>query len=173
MVALNGWVAVASAEHVWRGQREGFMQVCHGKCVPLRRVRPGDRVAYYSPTVHFGARDRLQAFTALGTVKAGEPYQIDMGGGFHPYRRDVAWDALIGAAPIAPLLDRLSFTAGRASWGQALRFGLFRATLEDLDLIADAMRRPTPAPLIRPSRELPIPSMPHPQGAAHAGQQGK
>jgi hypothetical protein len=137
----NCWVAVASAEHVRRGRREGFMQVCHGKCAPLRRMRPGDRVVYYSPTVHFGGKDRLQAFTALGTVKAGEPYAFDMGEGFVPFRRDVAWEQDAGEAPIAPLLDRLSFTAGRASWGYAFRFGLLQATAEDMDLIAGAMHR--------------------------------
>ena len=146
MGALNAgsphcWVAVASAEHVRRGRREGFMQVCHGKCAPLRRMRPGDRVVYYSPTVHFGGKDRLQAFTALGTVKAREPYAFDMGEGFVPFRRDVTWDQDAGEAPIAPLLDRLSFTAGRASWGYAFRFGLLQVTAEDLDLIAGAMHR--------------------------------
>ena len=135
------WVAVASAEHVRRGRREGFMQVCHGKCAPLRRLRPGDRVAYYSPTVHFGGKDRLQAFTALGTVKAGEPYEFDMGGGFVPFRRDVAWQQDAAEAPIAPLLERLSFTAGRSSWGYAFRFGLLQVTAEDMDLIAGAMQR--------------------------------
>lgn len=137
----NCWVAVASAEHVRRGRREGFMQVCHGKCAPLRRIRPGDRVAYYSPTVRFGGKDRLQAFTALGTVKAAEPYAFDMGDGFVPFRRDVAWDAGAHEAPIAPLLDRLSFTAGRASWGYAFRFGLLQVTAEDMNLIAAAMHR--------------------------------
>jgi hypothetical protein len=27
------WIAVASAEHVRRGRREGFMQVSHGKAL--------------------------------------------------------------------------------------------------------------------------------------------
>jgi hypothetical protein len=137
----NCWVAVASAEHVRRGRREGFMQVCHGKCAPLRRIRPGDRVAYYSPTEHFGRKDRLQAFTALGTVKTGDPYAFEMGGGFVPFRRDVAWDAEAIDAPIAPLLDRLSFTAGRASWGYVFRFGLLQVTAEDMHLIAAAMHQ--------------------------------
>jgi hypothetical protein len=136
----NCWVAVASAEHVWRGRRGGFMQVCHGKAGPLRRFRPGDRVVYYSPTVHFGCKDRLQAFTALGTVLTGDPYEVDMGGGFCPFRRDVAWDPGAGDAPIAPLLDRLSFTAGRTGWGYAFRFGLLSATGDDMALIASAMR---------------------------------
>ena len=44
------WIAVASAEHVRRGREGGFMQVCHGKAAPLRRIQPGDGVVYYSPT---------------------------------------------------------------------------------------------------------------------------
>jgi hypothetical protein len=146
------WVAVASAEHVRLGRRGGFMQVCHGKGGPLRRLRPGDRVAYYSPTVHFGAADRLQAFTALGQIQPGEPYTFDMGGAFIPYRRDVAWDADATEAPIAPLLQRLSFTAGRRSWGYAFRFGLLEVTADDMALIEGAMRAgaPTQAGLLQP-----------------------
>jgi hypothetical protein len=142
MCTNHCWVAVASAEHVRRGRRGGFMQVCHGQAGPLRRVRPGDRVVYYSPTLHFGGKDRLQAFTALGTVLPGDPYEVDMGKGFRPFRRNVAWDAGTGDAPIAALLDQLSFTAGRPSWGWVLRFGLLPATTQDMELIAMAMLRP-------------------------------
>lgn len=140
MAARRCWIVVASAEHARRGRREGFMQACHGKAAPLRRLRPGDRVACYSPTVHFGQGDRLQAFTALGTVLAGEPYEADMGDGFVPFRRDVAWDERVRDAPIEELLDRLSFTAGRRNWGYAFRFGLFSATAADLALIAQHMQ---------------------------------
>ncbi len=49
-------VAVASAEHVWRGQAEGFMQVCHGKAAPLKCIQSGDWVAYYSPMKRSRAR---------------------------------------------------------------------------------------------------------------------
>ena len=115
------------------------MQVCHGKASPLRRMQPGDRVIYYSPTEHFGAGDKLQAFTALGTVKPVDPYQVDMGEGFCPFRRDVAWEAT-RETPIAPLLDRLGFTAGKRNWGYQLRFGLFEIAEADADLIATAMQ---------------------------------
>src|SRR5262249_31349033 len=65
--AMTGhWIAVASAEHVRRGRREGFVQVSHGKAAPLKRIKPGDRVVYYSPTVTLGGKDKLQAFTAIG-----------------------------------------------------------------------------------------------------------
>jgi EVE domain len=140
---MNGhWIAVASAEHVRRGRTEGFMQVCHGKLGPLRRISAGDRVAYYSPTVTFGGDDRLQAFTAIGTVRAGGPYPHEMAGGGRVYRLDVAWDQA-EEAPITPLLEAMDFTAGRRNWGYQLRFGLFGIGARDFHLIAAAMGAPT------------------------------
>lgn len=136
--SMNHWIAVASADHVRRGRAGGFMQVCHGKVGPLRRILPGDCVAYYSPNTAMHGDDRLQAFTAFGIVTKGEPYQVDMGGGFIPWRRDVDWFAVV-EAPIQPLLDRLSFSAGHRNWGYALRFGLLGVSTADMQLISDAM----------------------------------
>jgi hypothetical protein len=132
------WIAVASAEHVRRGRAGGFMQVCHGKGAPLKRIRTGDYVCYYSPTTNFGGSDRLQAFTAIGRVWDGDAYIFDMGEGFHPFRRDVAWAEAV-EAPIRPLLEALDFTAGKQSWGGPFRFGLFSVSARDFQTIADAM----------------------------------
>jgi hypothetical protein len=142
----NNWIAIASAEHVRLGRKQGFMQVCHGKAGPLRRIAPGDGIAYYSPSETFGGNDRLQAFTAIGRARGGDPYLFDTGGGFRPYRRDVDWLAA-SEAPIRPLLEALDFTAGHRNWGYQFRFGLFSVTEHDFDLIADAMgaRLPEPA----------------------------
>lgn len=137
-MTVGCWIAVASADHVRRGRAGGFMQVCHGKAGPLRRIAPGDHVAYYSPTVAFGGSDRLQAFTAYGVAAAGAPYQVDMGDGFRPWRRDVLWHAGVDA-PIAPLLERLTFTAGQRNWGYRFRFGLCAVDPADMALIARAM----------------------------------
>jgi EVE domain len=132
------WIAVASAGHVRIGHAAGFMQVCHGKGAPLKRIKPGDHVVYYSPVETFKENDRLQAFTAIGTVRTDEPYQADMDGGFHPFRHDVTWIEAQGA-PIRPLLDRLEFTRGRSNWGYAFRFGLLPVSAYDFELIAQAM----------------------------------
>lgn len=134
----RGWIAVASHEHVQRGLAGGFMQVCHGKEGPLRRLHSGDRVVYYSPTSTFGRKDTLQAFTALGTVGPAAPYPFDMGGGFVPWRRDVRWQPA-REAPIRPLLDTLDFTRGVRSWAAPLRFGLLGISDADLARIAVAM----------------------------------
>ncbi|MBZ9926154.1 EVE domain-containing protein [Mesorhizobium sp. BR1-1-4] len=132
------WIAVASAEHVRRGRKGGFMQVNHGKAAPPRRVRPGDGIVYYSPTTILSEKDGLQAFTAIGMVREGEPYQGDMGGGFTPFRRDVDW-AQAQETPIKPLLERLEFTSGKSNWGYPLRFGLFPISVADFALIAETM----------------------------------
>lgn len=132
------WVAVASAEHVRIGRSKGFMQVCHGKAAPLKRIQPGDAVVYYSPTSVFRGKDGLQSFTAIGVVRDGSPYQAEMGGGFSPFRRDVDWCAA-GEVPIKPLLDRLQFTTAKRNWGYQLRFGLFEISASDMAMIAEAM----------------------------------
>jgi hypothetical protein len=61
----KNWIAVASAEHVRLGRSNGFMQVSHGKSASLRRIEPGDRVVFYSPTDAFRGKDKLQSFTAI------------------------------------------------------------------------------------------------------------
>ena len=130
------WIAVASADHVAVGRRDGFMQVCHGKPGPLRRVQPGDLVAYYSPRDQMRGGTPVQAFTALGRVKPAAPYQVTMAPGFQPFRRDVDWFRA-AEAPIRPLLDHLSW--GGPNWGYRLRMGLFEVPTGDMTLIADAM----------------------------------
>ena len=137
-------LAVASANHVRKGRAEGFMQVCHGKLAPLRRIKPGDHVVYYSPTQTFRGSETLQSFTAIGVVAEREPYPFDMGGGFVPYRRDVHW-LTAQEAPIRPLLDQLEFTAGQRNWGYALRFGVLALSVHDMALVAQAMGAELPA----------------------------
>jgi hypothetical protein len=137
-LSSRNWIVVASADHVRTGRAGGFMQAGHGKIAPLRRIWPGDRVVCYSPTTEFRGRDRLQAFTAIGIACDGEPYQVEMGGDFRPFRRDVAW-LEANTTPIQPLLDRLEFTRGRRNWGYQFRFGLFAISDHDMETIAAAM----------------------------------
>lgn len=138
----NNWIAVACAEHARRGAAQpahGFMQVCHGKCTPLKRVLPGDLVTYYAPTHTMGGKDKCQSFVSMGIVQPGVPYAFDMGGGFVSFRRDVVY-VPVQAAPVAPLLDRLEFVEDRARWGYKFRFGLFKVSDHDMTLIAQAMQ---------------------------------
>lgn len=139
-MSRKNWIGVASAEHVCIGRAQGFMQLCHGKSAPLRRLSPGDRIAYYSPTELFRGKDRLQAFTAIGTVAQSIPYPAPPGGGFTPFRRAVDWFDAREIA-IQPLLGELAFTRDNRNWGYQLRFGLFEIADADMDVIAAAMQR--------------------------------
>lgn len=132
------WIAVASADHVARGVAGEFMQVCHGKKAPLQRIRAGDWVLYYSSVQQFQSKAPLQAFTAIGKVRAGSVYQADMGNGFYPFRRDVDFIPAKAAA-IRPLLRQLSFIEDVAHWGYPFRFGLFSIPESDFSVIAKAM----------------------------------
>ncbi len=132
------WLAIASADHVQRGRAEGFMQVCHGKSAPLRRLKQGDGVIYYSPATTMGGKDRLQSFTAQGVISNDAVYQVDMGQGFLPYRRNVQWNETM-IIPIRPLLDKLELTRGKSNWAYPFRFGLLELSEQDFTLIAVAM----------------------------------
>ena len=140
MATRKNWIAVASAEHARFGRDavRGFMQVGHGKLAPLKRIKPDDRVAYYSPTAVYGARDDLQSFVSIGIAQPNEPYAFDMGNGFVPYRRDVVYMPA-QETPISPLLDNLEFIENRQRWGYKFRFGLFDVSDNDMRLIAQAM----------------------------------
>jgi hypothetical protein len=129
---------VASREHVLRGVAGGFCQLNHGKAGPIRRLKPGDWIVYYSPRETMGSGEPVQAFTAIGQIRPGEPYAGEMGGGMQAMRRDVDF-LKAREAPIRPLIETLSFTKDRASWGYAFRRGSFAVSEADFRAIAEAM----------------------------------
>ena len=88
---MKDWVGVASLDHVRNGVEGGFCQLCHGKAGPMQRIVPGDWILYYSPRTKMRGGQVVQAFTAIGRIKNGEAYAFDMGNGFVPTRRDVAF----------------------------------------------------------------------------------
>ena len=139
----RNWLAVASAEHVEIGRSGGFMQVNHGKATPLRRIQPGDRIVYYSPNRTYTPshaqrnKDRLQAFTAIGTVKNSKTPGAIILSGFDPFRREVAWHEA-ESMPIAILQAQLAFTQEK-NWGYRLRQGVIEISDADMTLIAEAM----------------------------------
>lgn len=132
------WIAVASREHVKLGVKGGFMQVCHGKCGPLQRIKPGDWVLYYSPVEIFGEKTPCRKFTALGKVSEGEPYQVKMSDDFIPWRRDVVFMKIHEVA-IEPLLNDLTFIINKQRWGFPFRRGCFTISLQDFICITKNM----------------------------------
>ncbi len=132
------WIGVVSRAHVQIGVNGGFVQLNHGKKAPLQRLHAADGFVFYSPKTSFPTGEPYQMFTAIGVVKSGEIYQVDMSSDFHPFRIDVQFFNAREAA-IQPLLDKLSFITDRTHWGAAFRFGQLKVPAPDFKIIAEAM----------------------------------
>jgi hypothetical protein len=138
MTNHNHWIGVVSRSHVEIGVKGGFIQLNHGKKVPLQKFRAGDGLVMYSPRTSYPDGEPLQSFTAIGTIVSGEIYQVEMLPDFTPYRVDVRFSRC-SEAPIKPLIERLSFIKSKTHWGAAFRFGQLKIPATDFALIAEAM----------------------------------
>jgi hypothetical protein len=134
---VSAWLGVVSQQHVQRGVAGGFAQVCHGKAPPLKRMKAGDWLVYYSPALEMGGAP-LRAFTALGQLEDDDVFSFDMGDGFVPFRRRVRYIAAHEAL-LEPLKSELELCAS-ARWGMALRRGHLPLSPADFARIAHAMR---------------------------------
>lgn len=132
------WIGVASRQHVLIGVTGGFVQLCHGKERPLKRMAPGDWIVYYSPREVLGEKPLCQRFTAIGQVVGDEVYQVEMAPGFIPFRRDIDFQPCKEVA-IRPLIDPLGFIKDKSRWGYAFRYGHLSIPREDFSLIANSM----------------------------------
>ncbi|MPQ76104.1 EVE domain-containing protein [Hydrogenovibrio sp. JE_KL2] len=137
---MRYWIGVASRDHVEKGVKGGFCQLCHGKATPLKRMMPGDWIIYYSPKETFNGNEPCQRFTALGQISESEVYPFEMFPGFIPFRRNVAFITPCKPTPIRPLIPRLLFIDDPKKWGYKFRFGHFEIPKEDFELIAGLMR---------------------------------
>ena len=145
------WMIVASKDHVKSGIQQGIAQACHGKASPLRRMRPGDGVIYYSGKLKFGEPAICQQFTAIGTVKDGEVYAEPVTPYFCPSRRAIDFFPAADIS-ILPLINALSFIRNKQSWGYPFRFGFFEIPADDFELIASKMLKDNDVP----TRHLPV-----------------
>lgn len=135
---MKYYINTISRDHVQRGVQGGFTQANHGKPHMLERLHKGDWIVFYSPKTQVQGGEPLQAFTALGQVADDELYQVDMGAGFVPWRRNVDFH-VSSEAPIRPLIEQLSFIQDKTHWGYKFRFGMFEIPETDFELIRHAM----------------------------------
>ncbi|WP_395066144.1 EVE domain-containing protein [Flavobacterium sp.] len=135
---IKYWVIVASKDHVKNGIADGIAQACHGKSSPLKRMKKGDFILYYSGKQTMGKPDKCQEFTALGKVIDDETYQVQVSADFCPSRRNIEFSECIDAS-ILPLIDNLDFIQNKKSWGYPFRFGFFEINKNDFDLISTKM----------------------------------
>jgi len=139
------WIVVASQAAVGDAIAGGYVEVSHGKAGPLTRMRPGDRIACYSPRASDERGAPVQCFTALGRVADAPFYQVP--DRHQPFRRAVHWITAT-PAPVRPLIDALGFIRNKAYWGTAFRFGYLRVPPEDFERIAVAMAVAPGAPCV-------------------------
>lgn len=132
------WIIVASKDHVKIGIAEGIAQTCHGKVAPLKRMRKGDYIIYYSGKQTLGRPDKCQEFTALGKVVDDEIYQIQVSENFCPSRRNIDFMQSKDTS-ILVLINNLDFIQNKKSWGYPFRFGFFEINQHDFDLISSQM----------------------------------
>ena len=135
----RAWVGVVSRAHVQRGVAGGFAQINHGKRAPLDSMKPGDWLIYYSPSTELGGGTPLRAFTAVGRITGDHAFAHDMGGGFVPFRRAVAYRPDVHEVAVGALASRLHFIQSNPNWGMLARRGIFEIDLHDARLIAQAM----------------------------------
>jgi EVE domain len=132
------WVATISKEHTQRGVSGSFIQVCHGKQSPLKRMKKGDYLLVYSSKNTMEGNEKCQAFTALGKVMDDEVYQYQMTENFKPFRRNIEF-MKCEEVPISPLVNDLEFIPNKKSWGYPFRFGFFEINENDFNLISSQM----------------------------------
>jgi hypothetical protein len=120
----------------------GICQFCNGKSEPVKRLSRGDFVVYYSPKVTMERLELYQRFIAIGRVIDDAPYQIDRGGGFKPFRRNISYfDAK--HLDIKPLVPPLSFINNKQSWGYVFYYGFLEIDQDSFETIAKGMLQPS------------------------------
>lgn len=137
---IKYWIVVASKDHVKKGIEQGISQACHGKVAPLKKMRKGDFLIYYSSKQTIDKPEKCQEFTALGEIIDDEVYQVQVSQDFCPFRRNVDFLNCKDIS-ILPLIDDLDFIQNKKNWGYPFRFGIFEINQQDFDLISSKMQQ--------------------------------
>ncbi|MCD0471620.1 EVE domain-containing protein [Flavobacterium sp. JAS] len=138
MRAKKYWIATISKEHTQRGVNGGFIQVCHGKEAPLKRMQKEDCLLIYSSKITMEGNEKCQAFTALGKVIDDEVYSFQMTENFVPFRRNIQF-VECNEVSIIPLIENLEFIPNKKSWGYPFRYGFFEINENDFNFITSKM----------------------------------
>lgn len=138
MVNKRYWIGVASRDHTANGIKWGICQFCHGKAQPLKRMKQGDYLIYYSSKEVMNQPKPCQMFTAIGEISDSNVYSFDMGGGFVPFRRNVKYFPA-KHVPIRPLVDILPFITNKKNFGAHFRYGFLEVDPVSFRIIAEQM----------------------------------
>ncbi|MEO5534667.1 MAG: EVE domain-containing protein [Pseudolysinimonas sp.] len=148
---MTYWLAVVHRDHVRRGVDQGIVQVNHGSKAGVAKMSPGDGLVYYSPKDAYPEGAPLRAFTAIGLIADGDPWQaapmmMRGDGEVRPWRRRVEYLEGVAEVPIQPLLPVLELTRDTPNWGWLMRRGLLELSAADFAVIATEMGADTLIP---------------------------
>lgn len=132
------WILVASKDHVVSAVEQGIAQARHGKSTPLKRMKKGDHIIFYSSKQTIDKPEKCQAFTAIGRLKDDDVFKFQASENFCPSRRYVDFlDAT--EVSILPMINNLNFIQNKKSWGSPFRFGVLEINEQDYQLISSQM----------------------------------
>jgi hypothetical protein len=125
------WIAVACKDH-W------YLPILSWQIFSSKTIIRSDFVIYYSSKVTMGGSELYQKFTAIGEVIDDISYQVDMGNGFKPFRRNISYFNAkhIDVKALVPLL---SFIKNKNSWGYVFRYGFLEIDQASFEIIANNM----------------------------------
>lgn len=132
------YIAVVSKDHTKLWIDGWFMQVCHWKQAPLKRMKKDDWMIVYSPKYSMNWDEKCQSFTAIWKAIDDNVYQFSMSEIFHPFRRNIEFYES-DEVSILPLINSLDFILDKKRWWYPFRFGFFEITEKDFNLIFTKM----------------------------------
>lgn len=132
------WIASVSKEHSQLGVSGGFIQVCHGKQAPLKRISKDDWIIVYSSVTRMNETEKCQSFTAIGQATDELVYPFRMADDFIPFRRNIHFYDCCEVS-ILPLIQELEFIQNKKHWGFPFRFGFFEIREGDFNRIMTKM----------------------------------
>ena len=138
---MKYWICVVSKEHALKGIEGGFIQACHGKQAPLKRMKVGDFVTFYCPNIAFLGKEKHQKFIGVGQVVDNYVYQYSMSENFNPFRMNISYfkNSPIPEISIHGLINSLEFIKDKQHWGYIFQFGHIEIPKQDFHLILKAM----------------------------------
>lgn len=132
------WIATISKEHAQLAIKGSFIQVCHGKEAPLKRMKKDDYILIYSSKIKMMEKEKYQMFTALGKVSDDCVYPFQMTEQFKPFRRNIEF-LKFNEVSILSMIENLEFITDKKHWGYPFRYVFFEINENDFNFITSKM----------------------------------
>lgn len=141
---MKYYINVASKNHCLKGIEGGFIQSCHGKLWPLKKLQPEDKFILYASKIIFGEKASCQEFIAVGSITKDPSYETIINIKNQDqifYRKDVIFEKNLEATSILLLIENLDFIVNKKNWSYKFLFGFFEISEKDFNLIYNNMKK--------------------------------